>query len=510
MRVFRRSTPLLLILLAGLLALAACDDDDTPIVPVYEIGVLEGTVTSAGEGVAVRIRARAISGMAPEYETYWTRSDSLGHYRLELPTGNFRLNLEWSGSENQYEFNLPDTLRVTQEGLRRDFKLGRVEIDIAMPGELEGQGFRLELKNSSIYGWTNILHVSEGRIRYVNPIVPPGEFIVDLYRSSFGHIYLPGTRDKDQATLFQVPAENPLLLEKDFSDRYATISGTLSGSWEQSDFRGTQITAFSADFKRIGNAGSDEDGDFVLETFFPEPVKINIRSGLVEQWIGGQDFLSAREFELGPEVHLTGLVHEANGVVIRLQGPGETIYHRSTMHIMDGTGEEIGNTSAYESSTTIHNLADGRYHFYVEGICRDASWAPQWYGGSGDFAGATPVDLSGGELRELVFDLTEGGRLEGEALGPAGERLPAVRYYLYDLEGRQLCWNSADFPGDPMLFTGLADGTYLLAASRSYGFRWYHPGTEDPELATRFIVADHGSVGGIEWNLPPEEEEESR
>ena len=81
----------LVISCAALLLSSSCDDDSPCSCPTYQIGAVEGYVLAAGEGCALKVGARALDGPRDGQVIVAALSDSTGWFRLELPTGRYRL-----------------------------------------------------------------------------------------------------------------------------------------------------------------------------------------------------------------------------------------------------------------------------------------------------------------------------------------------------------------------------------------------------------------------------------
>jgi hypothetical protein len=163
-------------------------------------------------------------------------------------------------------------------------------------------------------------------------------------------------------------------------------------------------------------------------------------------------------------------------------------------------GQDI--ETEYHGDNPLHlsNLRPGRYFLFLDGVCHDETWAPTWFGGNEDFDSAVAIELGVEEMKTIVMDLKEGGRIEGGVRTPLGFGNLVTGYRLYDEAGETICnpwiWNDEE-----MLFTGLPDGTFLVAAEITNSSRWYYPGTWDPDLAKPVTITDYDHVV-VEWDLP--------
>lgn len=488
--------------LAGLvllLGLAACGDDDPTACDLYEVGVLEGRVTSAGEPLAVEVGAEPSRDNPTRSNMIWTTADSNGFYRLELPTGLHEI-LVRDPAVQPYRDNQRDTVRVEPEIRRHDLARGRLELDFMMPAELEGEEINLQLE-SPLGGWVDSsARVVGGRMAATFLALVPGDFRIELRSSRIGRTYLPGTPDRRQADLFTVGATEPVRVVRDFRPTAGVLRGTVTGASQHVSSL-VHVAALTDPYNKAGETYCADDGSFAIPVLFPGPVRLSLTGSGFTRWVGGTDYLSATEFDLQPGQELTGLSFPDAGLRIRLRGPGDRIIYHSEVRLLDEAGNEWTAYGGSSNPISIYNLDPGRYRIQVFGNCRDADWAPQWYGGSETLAGAVPVDLAAAEPPTLVFDLVEGGRIRGGVLIPAGGFDPVKGYELYDATGERICAQGTS-GDDRMHLQGLADGTYHVAAAVTYHDTWYYPGTWDLAEATPVVIEDHAVIEDLVWPLP--------
>jgi hypothetical protein len=221
--------------------------------------------------------------------------------------------------------------------------------------------------------------------------------------------------------------------------------------------------------------------------------------------VGGADQAAARVFDIRPGDRLTGVDLVGSGIALRLSGPGEFSDHDPAYILRTEDGVQIDFPSSY-GGKALCNLAPGRYYLGADGTCANQPWAPMWFGGSEDFAGATPIDLATGELRAITLDLVTGGRIEGRLQDAAGANLTSAWYRLCDLDGNPLCRSISSSLNGRLVLPGLADGSYLVFGLGDGVAGSFYPGVQDPAAATPIVIADHGLATDIIWRAPAAKE----
>src|SRR5262245_50461279 len=164
--------------LAVLTSLACNNDSLTfPYCPPSALGTLEGYVLAAGEGFEARITAEPSRNVGPV--TFSTRSSSTGWYRLEMPTGTYRINIDTEDVTIDAAF--ADTVRVAAETRRLDLHYGKVTILVRAAAILAGRSFRCRLNR--VRGSDEpraVATVRDGFLEFVFPVVKAGEYWVGI------------------------------------------------------------------------------------------------------------------------------------------------------------------------------------------------------------------------------------------------------------------------------------------------------------------------------------------
>jgi hypothetical protein len=502
-----RPTPAASLCLLLLLS-PSCTDRSTCDLPAYEVGAVEGYVLAGGEGRSITVGARPREGERRGAVIASTLSDSTGWFRLELPTGLYRL--ETNPVSGMYSTgDVRDTITITPHVQHYDLLRGQLQVRIRMPGELNGESFKLSIRSPHTYDSdSQTLQVQDGLLDFHFPVLYPQSYTLELEPAgSTQGLYLPGTYDPDEAETVEIGAEEPVIIETSFEQSYASISGSITGSWQQASVDRPEVNAYSADSIRIARAWCEDDGTFTLPLFIAEPVRLLTECQGLEQWVGGATYEEAQVFSLGPGDRITGVSVVESGLNVWLEGPGTLTYHRASIRLIDAAGHTFEPNNYSDNPITICNLPPGEYRLLVYGYCKGEPWANQWYDGAESASAATPITLAPGELRTVTIHLVEGGRIQGRVLDSDGQPRDDYDLRLCDADGETLCEQWQSRTRGEFSYSGLANGDYYLAVRTTWGGEtcWY-PGMREFEYATPIRIRDYGTVTGIEWIAGGEEE----
>ncbi len=492
------------ILIAALI-LSSCGNESPTMCPTEGVGALEGYLLSSGQGISAEIRARTLEGPNEGRIYHSTVSDSTGWYRMDLPTGLYRLEIEDGGSSVVSSDNR-DVIRVLPRVFRFDLERYRAEIRVGMPDEFEGRELSLWLYGPDNERGRQRTKVQDGWMEFVFPVLPPGSFSMVLSIPMLnGQFYLPGTRDPLAADSLTVDTDRITIYEADFRDTYASISGSITGSWQEVQDWQMRVEAFSVDLQPLGETGCSADGSFTFDFFIPQEIRLKSNFRGIKQWLGVESIGDQGVFDLQPGDRITGVTLVESGFQVRLDGPGNLTVHRPSVAVFDEAGNEYNPDVNQINPVPVGNLRPGRYFLHVNGYCEDEIWAPQWYGGAEMMADAVPIDLVEGETQHLVMKLIEGDRIEGEILTWDGQRPERVNCGLFGFDGAPLCsdwypWRRLE--DGRFNFRGLPNGEYFLATQAYQHDFWWYPGTGNLEEATPIVIENHVSVTGLSWNLP--------
>lgn len=492
-----------LFLLISLITLASCTEKTTTTCPSFDVGAVEGFVTSSGEGIVVTVGARPHEGPQQGELIATVESDETGWYRLELPSNLYRIVANPQPYTVIFSSNSSDTVRVDSHVVRQDLHLGRAELQIAMPAELNGESYRLRLMSDLYTDFNEDFLVEDGLITAVIPALEPGQYTMLLQGPGMLHrFYLPGAFNEDEADTLNVTTDSVALYEADLSERFAFISGQITGSWQEGQTSAPSVYSYVGELERYDSARCTDDGSFVLALIAPAQIRLSINHSSVRRWYGGDSFDEAESFDLEPGDHITDLDVVGSGIELFLSGPGSYISHRAQVLIRHEDGQAVDVTGYNHSRIEVHNLEPGRYTIGVCGHCLDQIWQERWYDGVGSEAEAEIIELAPGEFRRLSMELEMGGRIAGDLLEASGERPARVYCRLHDTMGEPLCADAANVYDGEFSFPGLADGSYLLSVRIDGEEEWWYPGTLDREQATMIEIVNQGEITNLMWSLP--------
>lgn len=487
--------------LAGLgLGLFACSKYD-PMLPEYNVGVVEGRVTLNGEAYAVDIEAEA-QDQGRNHSRVSVPTDSSGWFHLELPAGLYIVKPDLVSSS----FRNADSLRIRpQTVVKRDFTLGSASIEVHLPEDLERRSANFELYSRQIGAYQSGT-VLDGVARFDFPVLRSTTY--NLYLKVEGCIGFqfpdPDSGDDSRDSL-RVVSGTPALRELDYRSTYASIEGLVTQTGQNDD--STWIRLEDADCYSLESRRCEDDGSFGIGFLTPPgPITLYVDQGQIERWYGGRSCEDATVFDLQAGTRIEGIEIPASALRLDLHGPGEQIFYDATVVIRDETGFEATVNVRDFSPQLIGNLTPGRYFVQVNGIHQRQTWAAQWYGGAESLGAATPIDLEKGEVGELEFHLVPGGSVSGKVYFEDGQELRVVHCAVFDFQGLPLDgggYNSGwpEFPDGVFSFSGLPDGKVYLAARISQASTTWYPGTLDFAAAVPITIRDHESVEDISWDL---------
>lgn len=491
--------PALIAVSFGLLCLGACTGELAEVGPLSDIGVVEGVVREAGLPVPATVRFRALHTEGLEVEVV-VHADSTGWYRAALPLGDYRLDLSLAG-DSFLAGGDEDTVRVGRAVRRFDIGRGRARVAVRLPAVYEEQWARLYLLEPGD-SYTQRVDVHDGLAGFDLRLVPPGAYTMWLRVNGSDEFLLPGTHLTSDADTLRVGV-GEAFYEIDLCDRHVSLSGHITGSWQsQGLFMYAYLDAMSGLSR--ANAACEADGSFRLNLLVPEPVKLSVQCENVEQWYGGRTAATATVFDLQPGDHLTGLELTEGSLRLRFEGPADLLDNNAYFLLRSDDGTDLQLPTFSRNPTLVPNLPPGRYRLFIYGHCRAEPWQPQWYPGAADEAGAQPVDIEAGGIRDLTVALLAGGSISGMFTRESGPVPYGLNVTLCDRDGEPLCDRAAFVQEGRIRLADLADGEYLLSVS-FLGGTWWYPGTAEFAEAARLTITDGGDVTDVVWPLPPRE-----
>lgn len=451
----------------------------------------------AGKPVATGVHADIREG--PPWVSVETRSDSTGWYQLEVPTGIYHVQLD-----NEYtSFANRDTVHIDGGRRRFDILRGNLEVRVQLPPLAEHRRLYCDLHSTTAGGVSarRSALVTDGQAAFPFDGIRTDVYYVRLVSEGGDQLWLPGTPNMADADRITVGGDRDLVCTGRL-DRFASISGTVRGSWQEAQQDRPSVAMYGAS-GAFGPTSVHSDGSFSCDLLSAQPVKLQIRIGGVERWIGGTSIDDATVFTPEPEQEIQGVTWTESGISCRLEGPGERLFYRARVGVQDVSGHTF-ETDRESDLISICNLNPGRYWLHVAGYCSyNASepWASQWYDGADSLEAATPIDVAEGQLARVTVHLVEGARIEGRVLTADGQPATGASVSISGPTGESLCdhWWSSE--AGSFSFTGLGNGDYYVAA-RFNSTSWWYPGTTDLHAAVPIRIRNHTTVTGIEWRLP--------
>ncbi len=505
MTIWTRGRSLLAATILSVLVLGgiACTDD--PVCPDFQLGAIEGVVTSAGEPVAgahVLAFPRESSDNTAEATAV---TDSSGRYHLDLPNGLYWVEIQTHRGELYLSAEI-DTVRVASDLTRLDFPWGRAEISVGMPAAFEGRSCHLVMDGFPPVGQDAV--VIDGMATFSFPLLRPQTYTMRLW-SGLVDIAFPAAMSLDDPRdSLVVGPDEPTVYAIDFAATYATLEGRITGGWQQIGGSPPLIRVFSLDSLRLDTFSPDQDGNFTIELLAARDIVLQTDDYYgITRWVGGASCAAATHFTLKPGDHLTGVEIPESRIRLTLRGPSGMVDHDDSVLLINDRGQRFPlPVHLGQDPRIIGNLDAGRWFLQVNGYQTGQTWAAQWYHDADSLQSATPIELASGEGVDLTMDLHRGGSISGQVLMYGGTPSFTVSCTLCDSDGiplggpEQPHW--FDAPEGRFTIPGLPDGSFFVAAYNPWTREtvWY-PGTTDFASAQPVIVDGHGQVTGITFDL---------
>ncbi|MBK7049205.1 MAG: hypothetical protein IPH48_22400 [bacterium] len=525
-----RATPCLLAMLV-LLGAAGCGDEPTSAPPPTESCVVEGVLSHAVPQLFDN-QVQFTRAAGPDY--YVTATvDNAGHYRMELPSGdyivaalsNYRTYYLAPGGVLTQSWSEADTLRLDSRNSPRriDFPFGSLRVTMDGLAAMEGWEAQTTLSldddgaSMDIGGMT--ARIADGRLVMDHGPVVPGNYRVELrLRRDWSHsgerFWLPSTRtyEAEGAVLHRIAPDSltTIIMSPASPSR---LAGRIRGSWLDLGLSTPDLMAFDADSNVVaGPWDVDVDGRFELVLADPKPVRLSAGYNGQRQWFGGATFAEAAVFDLQPDGDIQGLDMNVSGVLVRPVLTLPVDYHTGGVVVLYDPDtltpvQSLGISVSQQSGQAF--LAPGTYLAYLRNDFGLSRWRSQWYDRAPTAGSATLVTIpaDGGTL---VLDLVieEGGIIAGTTtLAGSGEHWGHVVVTSAE-EDVLLCADYVSTTSPDFTLPGVADGGYKLGLV-SNGMFWlnpgdpvpagvvWYPGTTDWSAAGVIAVAGADSVGGI-------------
>jgi hypothetical protein len=434
-------------------------------------------------------------------------TDSSGSYLLSVIPGRYIIQISVRGAsgvsgwlrQGSLSRSEPDTLVVEEGGdpVRADLTLGALHLELDTPANIEGESMQATLRGDA----TEYLYIHadaqaiDGKAVFDFPFVPARTYTVGVHGFDWAFL-LPGTYSEAEGEEITIQAGQETVHQAAFP-AFATIHGSITGSWQQMDLGTPTVSVYTTDSTRVGEADTDQYGGYRFWLLAPLHVRLLISINYYHRWYGGNSFATATEFDLEP-----GEDVEANVVESGIAGEldtGERGYAYDSIRLCDSSGSVIAEsgTSGRVNLFRFANLLPGTYFIHIP---QGSTWIDHWYDHAGSFEQATPIEITReGQVVWIDPTLLNGANISGRLLDASGEPVLAALIYVSTAEDPSDDPNRRTFTGDGGEFDviALADGAYKLGArTDSHGFIWY-PSTAAWDSAAVITIANHESVTGI-------------
>jgi hypothetical protein len=517
------------------LILGGCSEADTPAQPATGTCVVTGRVGQlAPDPESAEIH---FWGLPEGDYLLHVPLDASGHYRVEVPAGDYLVSASHLGrqiylaagatvTESSAE---ADTVRLGPENspARIDIPVSALRVVTEVPPGMEGMEFRATLYRPSDWDtvpqWWGTAFVPDasGPIAIHADGLLPGRYKVKLQWLQASQwdgegFWLPDGNDSAHGAWYRVGLDSLTTIPVTLPSSPARLTGSITGAWQAMGLYPPSFSAFDADSVLVfGPRGVEENGDFTLDLFRPLPVKLMITHNSVRHWIGGPDFASATLFDAGPGAVIQNIDVTLSGLILRIFSDMPDIAEYWTrIELRDPVDQRIlvRGQGRFANQIGIACLQPGDYLLRLtQGSFGDRDWAPQWFDRAATPAEASLVTIpADGGVLTLAVVIERGGTISGSIVSaPDSLSLNAIIATTAD-EAVVLgsYWTVNSFS-----LTGLEDGSYKLglvpdsgsgigAGSAPPASTFWYPGTTDWAAATVFTISDGTVVTGLVFDVP--------
>ncbi len=504
-------------LLASLITILAAGggcEQDHPVLAPPRGGTIRGYVhDGATFAEPFTVVARSV-GTGPEITvTDYVELD--GRFALNVPNGKYVVYFRPEGSGTIYYHDGGPVLReadadtVHVAGDEHDLAVacGRVTFDLDLPAAVDGA----YLYCSAIpIGETWLSReigasVTDG-LRVELRFVPTGAYRLAFGGGGFVDIYFPPTLDRDAAEVVDVLAGQELVWTVSI-DALATISGSVTGSWQTFGHGRPEVEARVGD-SSVARVDVADDGSYAFQFLAGGPVRLRVRIDDVNRWIGGNDAETATVFALETGGAIAGISYVESGLDCRLTG--ETDIWGAFAELYDDQGRSLGWTRSSGDTLRVSNLPPGNVYLHLRPRTSLALWLEQYYDRRDSLAVADPIAIPpDGQIADAVAVLVRGGRIRGRILDVIG--LPP-RWYdlamnlhapgdsLAAIRGCYFYPDTYDEVTGDYVINQVPDGDYKLRARVKDVWTWW-PHHASFAGGGTVTIENHAEVTLDDWQL---------
>jgi hypothetical protein len=393
----------------------SCADDDgvMPVGPDCPRTGVGGVVTVAGRPADADLRVRLAVPDDWSYRWNEAKTNDEGRFFLPLPPGRYLVfatggdlsgEAGWSIHGPAIYPDRPDTLVVEEDRETfANFRFGLARLAITVPESMQDRSGALQFyrwpvtrSRRFLVGRASIPHGSG--VQEVTAALPVGAYAVRFATYSFSdETWMPGTPLPEGADSIVVPDGESELRAWTPCPGVATLRGSVHGSWETmvGDYwYRPQVEVFTEDSLQLSETGVEADGSFVFQFLQARRVRLLVRVGQVNRWMGGERFADVTSFAVIPNEETQVPPFRESGLIVRLLPPTPWSKVLPKVTLLDAGGRSCAWTwiRGHADAVMVPNLAGGTYRLRVEPrVPSEADWLGQWYDGADSAAAATPV-----------------------------------------------------------------------------------------------------------------------
>ena len=471
------------------------------------------------------------------YAGYGYALYSNGVYQIQnLPTGNYYVQLNWSGVGdvipvyyNDVEDWRQATLVHVNDGLPTtdiDFVCRQRQVQ---GGAIAGTVFsadsnRLVQCSVTAHDPSNTMTtwgaVTDSLGRYVIKGMSPGDYRIRAYTYSSGG-YLPQWYEHagtfETATVIHVPGTDTIKGKDFYLDLGGSISGVViaeeGGSIPEN---ACNILIFDTEMNQVASSQNTSTGAFDIPGLPTGDYTLEFRYYGMENYANGW-YDRASQASQATLIHVTA--PEKTAITILLQRGGViagTTTFASTMRsgvsvfAYDEQGVVVQQASSDQNGVyAVSGLSAGRYKVLASTVRGSGYGGPQpldqWYSQAADFTHGAFVDVRKGDTtRSINFNLLPGGSIVCQVVDRFGVPLSSGMVYLCDARGARI--RSASVLNGNCAFGGLISGQYKLffssPRSSEYASEWLD-GKNSAQDAALITVTAPGSTKHVNFTLQP-------
>jgi hypothetical protein len=504
-----------------LLAVPGCDEDPLNL-PPDRTGVIHGRIHDGGglEPDDIRIQVESPPGVTPRVRIS-AHPDDDGRFWLAVPEGPVFVSVDGPFPNDLYwraDGLTPyadDAERIAVAGGVRecDVACGRVSAHVGLPPGSTAGPWEVSLRRTDDLSCAVAQRTLEATedIDVDFSLVPPGRYFLRIRSPQQCAVFAPATFDTAAAEVITVRADELTQHESAILE-VASLSGTVTGSWQVLEFEPPAVDVFCRDLQVAGSR-TDAEGAFSIPLLAGGAFRLRVTIGGVRRWVGGDDLESATLFTLDPGQAVTGISHVESGLVCEFPAGGPVPLEAYDVVLRSPTGV-IYDGYCWTGALRLANLVPGEVFLWVDDWGMSDVWFPQYYDRRETLAAADPIVIpDAGHVAHVTLTLVQGARVFGRLLDAQGRPLNThfmslLVYGAADSAYVLNVYTNYDF-GGPLydesngdyVLTQLRDGQYRMRASTGDTPWTWWPGRACWDSASVFTIENGADLHGLDWRL---------